>query len=644
MSEEKKLIGLCGVRIYEQNMMPFIHVLKRECEKNGFHLISFSGSSYSQENTEEIIGQYQLVELIRYVDISALIILSENIRNESMLARLIDLGREKNIPVFSLDRKVEGCYNLLMDHAHCFEQMVRHVVVDHGCRHVNMIAGDKGHSFSDERIVIYRKVLEENGIPFEEERVGYGNYWECPIVGVMRQFFESKLPFPEAIVCANDIMAHAAISILNDYNFEVPEDIIVTGYDGTKDGEYYVPSLTTGLPAFELMVMQIFDEINKFLEKRVVLPRDIVVPVILKRHQSCGCEQKRLPKNDRRISKMLSEIGNGKWHMKAMNLMVGDSIGKQKLEDVFPIIEKHMDIWFDFYRYVCLKSELLSSYRVPEKYTEVTSILEGNRGKFKEIGNQWNITELQERIHKILTEEKVNTILVHLLFSGKEVYGFTVEGFEQLVDWKMKQCDEFAMFLSHIIQKIINDYKMKELNENLYKVNQEMEKMSITDVMTGLYNRRGFFQKMNKIINEKDNYGKCLFLFVIDMDGLKYINDNFGHAEGDFAIVTIAQILYTLGKGEAVCARVGGDEFICSFATQDTSCYTSEGFCKELESLIREKEGIIDKPYPISASVGMVSQIITDNLNLDDMINAADNMMYKQKMESKRGRQREIIC
>lgn len=636
MNREKKLIGLCGGRLYEQNVMPFMQVLKRESEKRGFHLIIFSGSTYSQENTEEIIGQYQLVELIRYVDISALVIISENIRNESMLQKLLNLGREKNIPVFSLDRKVDGCYNLLLDNASCFEQMVRHVVEEHGCRRVNMIAGNKGHSFSEERIAIYRRILEENGIPFEEERVGYGNYWECPIVGVMDQFFKSDLPFPEAIVCANDIMAHAAISILNENNFEVPEDIIVTGYDGTKDGAYYIPSLTTGAPAFELMVMRMFQEVTKFLENDKIVPCDIITPVILKRHQSCGCEQKMLPKNDRRIAKLLAEIGNSKWHMQAMNQMIGESIGKQKIEDIFPIIQKNMDIWFKFYRYVCLKSELLCSYEIPEKYTEMTSILEGNRGTFKEIGKRWNISEFQAYIQRVLTEEKVNTILVHLLFAGKDVYGFTAEGFEELEDWQMKQCDEFAMFLSHMIQTVVNDYKMKELNENLYKMNQEVEKMSLTDSMTGLYNRRGFFQKMKKIIRDKENNGKYLYLFMVDMDCLKNINDNFGHTEGDFAIITLANVLDKMEQEGAVCARVGGDEFICSYVEERAQCYDSDNFRMQMESILKAAEGIEDKPYTVSASVGMIAEEISESLDLDDMINKADGEMYNQKREKRK--------
>lgn len=635
MGKNKRLIGIYGVQIYEQNVMPFIQILKRESEKNGYHLISFSGSTNNQNDTEEIIGQYELINLIQHVDICALIILTETIRNERIIRKLFEIGKKRNIPVFSLDRKVDGCYNLLMNNEGCFEQIVRHVVEEHGCRYVNMIAGDKGNRFSEERIDMYRKVLAENNIPFEEERIGYGDYWECPVTAVMKQFFESDLPFPDAIVCANDIMAHAAITILNNHGLEVPEDIIVTGYDGTKDGFNFFPSLTTGAPDYEQMIQQIFKELAKCSDTKEIAPCDIVIPVVMKKRQSCSCMPKIIPKTDRRNSNLLTEIGNSKWHMQCMRLMLSDTFGMQRIEDIFPIIPKHMDVWFRFYRSVYLKSELLHSYEVSETDMEMTSILEGNCGQFSEIGKNLNIADFQSYIDTILEDEKFQTILVHPIISGKDVYGFSVEGFEELIDWQMKHCDEFAMFVSHILHTVIHNYKMNKLNENLCHVNKEVEKMSLCDSMTGIYNRRGFFHKINQIVRNKENNGKYLYLFMVDMDGLKYINDNFGHAEGDFALVTLSNVLNDMGNSNSICARVGGDEFICSYIDEQPHCYSADGFNTQMECMLKASEGVTDKSYPVAASVGMISEQISETLDLDSIINRADGKMYHNKMAKK---------
>lgn len=635
MNGQKKLIGVCGVRMHEQYTMPFIQAIKQGCENRGYHMIVFSGTSNNLEDTDEIIGQHEFVELIRHVDICALVIMAETIKNESLINKLLQLGKEKNIPVFSQDRKIEGCYNLLMDNQSCFEQIVRHVVEEHGCRCINMIAGIKGHRFSDERIDIYRRVLKEHGIPVEEERIGYGEYWEDPAAEVIEKFLSSKLPFPQAIVCANDIMANGAITRLNERGYEVPEDVLVTGYDNTKDGSYFLPSITTGGANTQEMVERIFTEIAKYMETGEIVPTDIIVPVIMKIRQSCGCKNKIVPKNARRISKLMTEKGSSKWHMQAMNLMLSDSFGKKDIKDIVPIIQKHMERWFKFYRHVCVKEELIRSNEVSKEDTKVTSILAASRGKFSKVGVHSDISDIQSYIEGIIDEEKFNTILVHPLISGKDVYGFSVEGFEELEDWQMKQCDEFAMFLSHIVHSVVYNKKMYEMNEDLYQINEEMRKMSLCDSMTGIYNRRGFFQSIKKIIQKKENQGKYLYLFMVDMDGLKYINDNFSHAEGDFAIITLANALVEMGTPDSVCARIGGDEFICAYVENKTGCYTAEEFTAQIDCLIKKAKGMDEKEYPVSASVGMMTEQISENFDIDAVINRADDKMYVRKVARK---------
>lgn len=635
MHTKHKLIGVCGVRLYEQNIIPFLQILKDKAEIHGYRLVSFVGSSWNMDESDEIIGQYKLIELMENVELSALLILTETIRNERMIQKLVDLGKKKNIPVFSLDRKVEGCYSLLMDNGSCFEEIVRHVVEYHGCRYVNMISGDKGHSFSEERIAIYRRVLEENGIPFEEERVGYGNYWERPVAGVVQKMFDSDLPFPEAIVCANDIMAHAAISVLNEHGYEVPEDIIVTGYDDTKDGRIFMPSITTGGPDFELLIDFLFEKTEEFDKYKTVVPCDKTVPVRIKLRQSCGCEPKNVSKNDRRISKLLDEIGNGKWHMKSLNLMLDDSFGEKKLDKIFQITQKHMDIYFNFCRYICLDSKFLETYEVSEQFDAVTNMLEADYGKFAEPGTCWKVSDLQEQIERLLEKEKVELIQIHLLNSGKEVFGFMLEGIEAFVDWQVRHSNEFAMILAHIIQTTVYNYKMDEMNQNLSEANKEIEKMSFHDPMTKIYNRRGLFHQLHKLLYNKENYGRYMYMFFIDMDGLKYINDNFGHKEGDFAISTFANALSRVDVREKVYARIGGDEFICAFVEDKKKGYNADLFRCQLETLIQKSEKVSEKEYPITASVGMIEEMLSENVDLDAMINRADDCMYENKMKKK---------
>lgn len=641
MSRDSKLIGVCGVRINEQNVMPFMKVLQKKSKKNGYKLVIFSGSTDTYVDTDEVAGQNQFVELIRKVDICALVMLTETVRNESTIQKILKIGEEKNIPIFSLDRHIDGYYSMTMDNSGCFEDIVRHVVEEHGARRINMIAGIKGNPFSEERINIYRKVLTENNIPVEEERIGHGDFWQCPASRVMERFIKSDTPFPDAIVCANDLMAHAAVATLNEYGYDVPEDVIVTGYDGTKNGESYFPSITTGAPDYAMMIDWVYDRINDYIENGNIEEADIVVPVLFKRRQSCGCQEKIMEKSDRRFANVFDEIGTEKRHMEGMQAMVSSSFGKRRFDDLIPIIresQRYMDAWFDFYRYVGIKDELFESFEVPDEFSQMITLFEGDDGKFRETLNKMDVMSFQAYIDRVFDKEKANVVLVHPLISGKDVYGFNVEGFDSVTDWKIKQADEFAMFLSHVLHSVLHEHRMFDLNNNLAKANEEIQKMSLCDPMTGIYNRRGFFKKTFEIIHNSENTGKYLYLFMIDMDGLKYINDNFGHTEGDFVITALGHALAKMQGGESVCARIGGDEFICAYVKDEMQDYSAECFNEHMQEIVNETEGMKEKEYPVGASVGMMCEKITEELDLDSMINNADDKMYKHKMARKRCR------
>lgn len=102
------------------------------------------------------------------------------------------------------------------------------------------------------------------------------------------------------------------------------------------------------------------------------------------------------------------------------------------------------------------------------------------------------------------------------------------------------------------------------------------------------------------------------------MDQLKYINDSFGHAEGDFAIKTVAYAIKKAGGQDSVCARFGGDEFVCAIAGNKAGEYTEEVFCKWVDEAIASSK---DK-----------------GLERDKMFLAADRTMYARKAERKKAR------
>lgn len=115
----------------------------------------------------------------------------------------------------------------------------------------------------------------------------------------------------------------------------------------------------------------------------------------------------------------------------------------------------------------------------------------------------------------------------------------------------------------------------------------------------------------------------------IDMDGLKYINDHFGHAEGDFALRKLAEILNDCCSDGQICARFGGDEFIAigRGMTEDDADQFEQEFIRQIQAA----NAVINKPYEFGASIGTFVTNVEDDMQLFALIEQADQIMYEQK-------------
>lgn len=180
------------------------------------------------------------------------------------------------------------------------------------------------------------------------------------------------------------------------------------------------------------------------------------------------------------------------------------------------------------------------------------------------------------------------------------------------------------------IQRKLED-KVKIIQEK----NEVLNFVSEYDQMTGILNRRGFGE--NALRLNRRNRGKRAYFLFADLDHLKEINDCFGHSEGDYAIIKVAQILKQSIGNEGVAGRLGGDEFVAMIVSDE------EGFeCKLLEELRRdmfEMNHDSGKPYYIEFSVGIIAFTCNDKFDLSNILKEADKALY----EAKRSRRASIV-
>lgn len=158
----------------------------------------------------------------------------------------------------------------------------------------------------------------------------------------------------------------------------------------------------------------------------------------------------------------------------------------------------------------------------------------------------------------------------------------------------------------------------------------EIISLSITDHLTGLYNRRGFMTLAEQQIKiaKRIKKGSVLMLLFADLDKMKSINDNLGHKKGDMALIEVASILKKAFRESDIIARIGGDEFAVLGIIQKDDFCTCESRLQEQIDIHNAYE---NRDYTISLSVGTACSDPEKRYSIDELMSKADKLMYEQK-------------
>lgn len=167
----------------------------------------------------------------------------------------------------------------------------------------------------------------------------------------------------------------------------------------------------------------------------------------------------------------------------------------------------------------------------------------------------------------------------------------------------------------------------------LQRSQNQLMKMYMEDLLTGLYNRNGFYLKVNRLLEKAE--GLDLTIISLDMDGLKRINDTYGHAEGDEALHSLGGIIKGSLRQE-FAARIGGDEFLVAFAGNNIGDRTRE-IVSRIEQGIEEYNKVSGKVYKLQASIGFYTDCVQGH-SLDYFLKKADDLMYACKYNHKKAR------
>ena len=195
-----------------------------------------------------------------------------------------------------------------------------------------------------------------------------------------------------------------------------------------------------------------------------------------------------------------------------------------------------------------------------------------------------------------------------------------------------------SMVFAHWNRNINIALEFLRVRTKLMSMNQRISMNSIRDTLTGVYNRKGFNRFSESMFRKAQSRKKHFLVMIADLDLLKTINDNFGHIEGDNAIIVAANALNTCCTNNEICCRIGGDEY----AILGVGDYNDEMITEYYEHITdycKRYNATSGKGYKVGISLGFFCDIPEEDDTINTFISIADERMYEDKSARKKNRQ-----
>ncbi len=517
-----------------------------------------------------------------------------------------------------------------------YDEIVGHLKNEHGCTKIGFFSANKIQTQEGaERFEAFKNALKKYGLEFHPEWVLDGAFTKSSALAEMQRKYHKKEDIEyEAIICANDLMGMAVLDYFSDLGIRIPSEMKVFGFDNTSHSILSVPTLATVDQAIEEQGAAAAELGLKLLQENKKPTEELSVNTKLKAiyRRSCGCEDL-LEKKKRDVFRAavthyeeLRRISN------LFDVMRGTASLSDFAESFSSIVDNS-----GFTRLVAfVLNEPVSIMR------EDDFVIPEEARILLDIDTKNNIAEYYEESEFINTrktlfyeeemEKNPGCYIFQPVYLGTLQYGYLFCKAER-TDFGMNSI-LLKVITSVIVQAFDYTHTIKQkaqletMNKELKERNIDLKISSKTDELTKLLNRRGFMEYGQKLIFFSEEINSEGIVFFADLDGLKTINDKYGHEFGDKAIQTEADILRTAFRKMDIIGRLSGDEF--GIIASGMEIAFLDKLREKIDALNEEATEKNNFPFKLSLSIGAV-KYNSHKKELNELLKLADQDLYKQK-------------
>ena len=599
-------------------------------------------------NSSEFDYQYwSSVKVLNSESIDAFIVITNsflsNISIDTLSEKLKKLC-SKPIVSISVPLNIPGSKYIHVSCGKTYEQIIEHIIKVHKCTKIGFFTAAMTYSKdAEERFTAYKKALKKNHLDFNPEFVIDGDFTPGIAEEKFLERFKSKddIPF-QALLCANDYTAAGVQNALDKIGVKCPDDLLLFGFDDSEIALVCYPALSTINQSVDKSGNEAARMVYDILKGKQVGEYYTIQTTPVYR-QSCGCVNPSLH-NTTGIDQSGNMILDGKRikfrfeNFSAVSYTFTTIYGLLNQMDT----SSNLSVYLEGLKYkygldnvselsiVMYKEPVLvgreDSFEVPD---EAKLIFYSNKG----IKVHKNYFDKEDYIFnpkkEVVPEEFFNRdcgryILVPL-YNRKWNYGYIVFMF---YSHNYSLMSIYGKILSNSLLQAYSNFMNSRERDDLLEENKNLSISAKIDELSKLLNRRGFFEYGQKTINLSLSMDKEGCVFFCDLDGLKKINDNFGHDMGDSAIQLVAQVLKKVFRESDIVARLSGDEFgiiAPSFRLNNLENLRKK-IAEENEKISREN----NLPFILSLSMGC-AEYGHDRSNLSEILSKADEKLYEEK-------------
>ena len=646
----RKKIGLITIypeNDYQQKVMSSVFA---QCEKYNYDVVVITPMVQVANFFKDYLnGELNIYNLINFDYLDGVIVTPIPM-TEDRITTVIDSLLEKfkkecKKPVVSIDLPFGDYHTVYTDDSVAFEEITNHLIEKHNCSNISVLTGMKNYAIAENRVEGVRRSMEKHGLKLDSKKIVYGDFWYTSGEALGEKIVSGKFNPGDAVICASDHMAIGLTNYLRDNGINVPQDLIVTGYEAIREAILNNPPITSYYADEDRTAALAVNYLHSQLEPK---KKELVVEHAGTKNlcigATCGCSEDltytrdRIVENEYLLNKNTTEHRRGvnpetdigilleSYMSEILTATPTPEICLNKIYELIYLLKPYGHF------YLCLNEDWLNTDNDRTKgYADVMNLVIYSDME-KKLHGYSNHVFFGEGRTKAFKLSEMLPALKSGEFEKPQVFYFVPVHFNNIalgyavLQNDLSQKNKIGAFYRNYIRNINNALEMA-------RAKNRIENMSEHDLLTGLLNRRGMEKHLEKMIAEAKPGSKYLAI-VVDMDGLKILNDSYGHSAGDTGLIAISEAMKAITEPGEICVRAGGDEFYLigiGKYTKKSAMQKIDKFNKVLDFLNERKNTVM----PVGASIGFSVEGFASTKSIDKVIEIADVNMYLDKRTKK---------